>query len=163
MASPSDSGMEDETEQEECTCLERVLKPLTKKNIIHHYIPLAGTACYSLMSIHFVKPSILRRITSTDPTNVLLTASLAGSCLYVYDRKHLKSVVGKQKISFSVFSAGLFNLGSILLWAMIRSATTSRDSTIQTARVALAVGSSVLLVKTGMEYLNAVDSQITRK
>lgn len=42
----------------------------------------------------------IRRFTAADPINILLSASLAGSCLYIYDRKHLKSALGKQKITF---------------------------------------------------------------
>lgn len=43
------------------------------------------------------------------------------------------------------------------------AATASRDTAVQTARVGLAIGSSVFLVKTGMDYLNAIDSQVASR
>lgn len=61
MASPSDSGLEDEVEQEQCTCLDRIIKPLTRRNVIHHYIPLVGGACYTLMSVHVTNQHLLRK------------------------------------------------------------------------------------------------------
>lgn len=61
MASPSDSGLEDEVEQEPCTCLDRILKPLTKQNVIHHYIPLIGGVSYTIMSVHVTNQHLLRR------------------------------------------------------------------------------------------------------
>lgn len=38
-------------------------------------------------------------------------------------------------------------------------ATTNKDTTVQVARVGLALGSSILLAKTGISYLQAIDDQ----
>jgi len=151
-------------EEEECACWHSFLRPrpFTRQNVLHFYLPAAGAACYTALSVHIVKPSLLRRITPSDPTNIFLTGSLAGTCLYIYDRKHIKALAGRQRVGFSVFSAGLFNLGSLLLWAMIRAATTKREAPVQVVRVALAVGSAALLVKTGMDYLQAIDEQLPK-
>jgi len=158
----SDSGMEEQVEEEDCRCWHSfpALRPLTRQNVLHFYAPMAGSVCYTALSVHIVKPSLYRRISFADPTNILLTGSLAGACLYVYDRKHLKSLTGRQKVGYSVFTTGMFNLGSLLLWAMIRAATTNKDTTVQVTRIVLAVGSSILLAKTGMDYLQAVDKQV---
>jgi hypothetical protein len=43
---------------------------------------------------------------------------------------------------------------------MIRAATTNRDTAVQVARIGLALGSSVLLAKTGISYLQAIDDQV---
>ncbi|XP_021962146.1 uncharacterized protein LOC110857840 isoform X2 [Folsomia candida] len=158
MSSSSDSGLDEQAE--ECAHWHPFItfRPLTRQNLLHFYLPLGGSLAYSLLSVHIVKPSLFKRISPADPTNVLLTGSLAGACLYIYDRKHLKSL-GKQKVGFSVFAAGMFNLGSLLIWAMIRAATTNKDTTVQVARVGLALGSSILLAKTGISYLQAIDDQ----
>jgi hypothetical protein len=41
-------------------------------------------------------------------------------------------------------------------------ATTKRDTPVQVIRVALGVGSAALLIKTGMDYLQAIDDQLPK-
>lgn len=43
------------------------------------------------------------------------------------------------------------------------TATTKKETSVQVVRVALAVGSAVLLVTTGMEYLKAIDGQVSNR
>ncbi len=54
--------------------------------------------------------------TGSDPTNLLLTGSLAGACLYIYDRKHLKSLGrGRQKVGFRYLAKKTFLHVQILI------------------------------------------------
>ena len=119
---------------------------------------------------------ILSRISpNRDLTNLLMGGSLVGGSLYLCSRPHLASIKDvKQRAVFrytnsyicqsKLFSSSIFltdslygstmvTLGSLLLWAMTRVLVPDNTP----ARVVLAAGSSILLLKTGLAYLDVVD------
>lgn len=53
----------------------------------------------------------------------------------------------------------MVTLGSMLLWAMARVLVP--DNSV--ARTVVAVGSSVILLKTGVSYLQVIDSAVAKK
>ncbi len=65
MSSDSDSGMEEVDGQggDDCGQWHPFIsfQHLNRQNILHFYMPLAGSACYTALSVHMVKPSLFRR------------------------------------------------------------------------------------------------------
>jgi len=49
------------------------------------------------------------------------------------------------------------------MYVLLCLATTNKETAIQVARISLAIGSSLLLVKTGVDYLHAIDKQVVNQ
>ncbi|CAB0014712.1 unnamed protein product [Nesidiocoris tenuis] len=130
-----------------------------EKTILFRYLPMAGVAGYGTLSVNVMNPSLMIRMSpARDVTNVLLGLSVAGSLLYVYDRPHLKSSPPTKKLLYSGFSSVVFNFGSVLLWAVLRSST--RSNCIATI-IGLASGAGLFYA--GHNYLQLVDELATKK
>ncbi|XP_046634325.1 uncharacterized protein LOC124313439 [Daphnia pulicaria] len=119
-------------------------------------ITMASGASYGLLAVNMFSPDLMQKVSpSRDLTNVLMGSTLVGGSLYLVSRPHLATIKDtKQKVVFSVFGSAMFTLGSLLLWAMTRVLVP--DNT--TIRVVTAVGSSIVLLKTGVAYLDIIDA-----
>jgi len=138
-------------------------RPLNKKNILHHYLPLIGSGAYVSLSTSIIQPGVLRRWfhpSGNDATNMFLTTSIAGSFLYLYDRQHLKTCTSGEKVLYCLFASTMFNLGSLLLWAMIRSG--SADVNAPQFKLFLAASSAYWLTTLGIKYLDVIDGGIKK-
>lgn len=56
---------------------------------------------------------------------------------------------------YSVYNTVLFNLGSVLIWALVKNVLPHNG----VVRSCFAVGSSYTMLNLGMEYLEHVDSE----
>jgi hypothetical protein len=133
-------------------------KPFNRKNILHHYLPLVGSGSYVGLGVSIIQPGVLRRLhpSGNDATNIFLATSIAGSFLYLYDRKHLKGCSTGEKALYCLFASTMFNLGSLLLWAMIRSG--SADVHAPQFKLFLAASSAYWLTNFGIKYLDVIDN-----
>ncbi|KAF6207866.1 hypothetical protein GE061_016315 [Apolygus lucorum] len=139
-------------------CLSTKMAKINSKSLLFHYLPMAGAASYGTLSVNVMNPSLIMRMSpSRDITNILLGVSVAGSLLYIYDRPHLRSSPPSKRILYSGFGAVIFNFGSVLVWAVLRSST--RSNCIATI-IGLASGAGLALA--GLNYLQFID-QITDK
>ncbi|XP_055316838.1 uncharacterized protein LOC129576185 [Sitodiplosis mosellana] len=143
-------------ENSNCSLCTRLgLKPFTKNNILFYYAPLHALSSYGALSVNILSPQLASRlIPKRDVTNFLLIHTLFGTTLYIYSRPHLKSLDVKQKITYSVLGSTLFSLGSVLVWAIIRSSI-PHNAVLGTA---LGLASGYGLARVSYEYLKHVDA-----
>lgn len=89
-----------------------------------------------------------------DVTNFLLLHSVVGSSLYLWSRPHLQDVEPKRRAAFAILGSGLFSLGSVLMWAILRSALPRGQDAAATL---LALGSGYGVARLGYEYVQHLD------
>ncbi|XP_050081014.1 uncharacterized protein LOC126568560 [Anopheles maculipalpis] len=131
------------------------LRPLTKENILYYYFPLKGMLSYAALSVNVMNPSIaIKLLPKRDVTNFLLLHTVLGTTLFMYSRPHLKAVPTNKRVAFSVCTSVLFSFGSVLVWAVIRSAV-PRNQGLATA---LGLSSGLLMAKLGYDYIENNDS-----
>ncbi|KAK0182059.1 hypothetical protein PV327_000230 [Microctonus hyperodae] len=136
------------------------LQPITKCSMAKFYVPALGVAAYTGLSINVMNPSLVGRIfPKTDVTNYLLGASLIGTGSYIYTREHMKAAPNSVRIGYSVAGALLLNFGSVLVWAVVRSIMPPNSALCTLA----GVGTGLVAIKVGQNYLEFVDSQIAKK
>ncbi|XP_014272135.1 uncharacterized protein [Halyomorpha halys] len=143
--------------KKECTmCSYISLKPLTMSNIAAFYVPVFGSVSYATLSVNVMNPSLLTKVVpSRDVTNFLLTTSVVGSGMYVYHRTHLRDAEMGFKMLYSCFDALIFNFGSVLLWAVLRTVS-PKSNCISTIMGLL---TSAGLLCTGYSYLKYLDDK----
>ncbi|XP_043468998.1 uncharacterized protein LOC122502805 [Leptopilina heterotoma] len=142
----------------DCSILSKLgLKPLTKCNLVKFYVPIAGAASHTAMSVSVMNPSLAARISPKwDVTNALLVATLVGTGTYIYTRKHLQNAPACSRICYSATGAILLSFGSVLACAILRSITPPNPTTC----TILGLGTSILLIKIGSSYLQHVDENV---
>ncbi len=89
--------------------------------------------------------------------NAFFLNSHIGAAIYIYYRQHMKKVSCKTRVMYSVYTAVLFNFGSVLLWA------TTKTVLPNTPVVGGLFGAftSFCLLAVGREYLNFIDSLVS--
>ncbi|KAL1122397.1 hypothetical protein AAG570_003801 [Ranatra chinensis] len=135
------------------------VKPLSKENVLFYYGPAMGAASYAALSVNVMNPSLIMRIfPSRDVTNVLLLKSMVGSTLYMYNRPHLRSATTAARIMYSGYGAVMFNFGSVLLWAVLRSLMRPHQNCVATI---IGLLSGCCLATMGVQYLSHIDSAVS--
>ncbi|XP_077278909.1 uncharacterized protein LOC143906592 [Temnothorax americanus] len=136
------------------------LRPVTRCNLAKFYAPAFGAASYTAMSVNVMNPSLVVKVfPKSDITNVLLAGTLVGTGSYIYTREHMKSAPQSVRILYSATGAVLLSLGSVLLWAVIRSIVPPSPVCCTIA----GIGTGVAFLKVGSSYLEFVDGQIAKK
>ncbi|XP_023014385.1 uncharacterized protein [Leptinotarsa decemlineata] len=131
------------------------LKPLTGRNILFYYAPVQGVLSYTALSVNVMNPSLVLRIfPKRDITNILLFNTLVGSGLYLFNRPHLSSLATRERLIYSSFGAVSFSLGSVLIWAIIRSLVPQNVALCS----ACGIGSGLAMIKIARCYVQHVDS-----
>ncbi|XP_025416064.1 uncharacterized protein LOC112687536 [Sipha flava] len=131
--------------------------PVTKESAINFYAPAFGTLNYTFLSLNVMNPRLLQRIVpKPDLTNTFLFSSCLGSALFIAGRPHLSEAPIKLRIIFSVYGSVLFNTGSVLTWAIVRSLLPNNSSLATVAGLI----SGCLLTGCGIVYLNYNDKAI---
>jgi hypothetical protein len=107
-----------------------------------------------------MNPSLVIKVfPKRDITNVLLIGTLVGTGSYIYTREHIKSAPQSVRVLYCVTGAVLLSLGSVLMWAVIRSIVPPSPACCTIA----GIGTGVALLKIGSSYLEYVDTQIAKK
>lgn len=136
------------------------LRPVTRCNIAKFYAPAFGAASYTAMSVNVMNPSLVVKVfPKRDITNFLLAGTLIGTGSYIYTREHMKAAPQSVRILYSATGAVLLSLGSVLLWAVIRSIVPPSPVCCTVA----GIGTGVAFLKVGSSYLEFVDGQIAKK
>lgn len=133
-----------------CTMCEKLgLKPFTKENIYYYYIPIQGLASYGALSVNVMNPALISKILTPkkDLTNVLLLGSIVGGAFYVYGRPALAEVPNSKRGMYAVLAGGLWAMGSVLGWALIKSVL-PRDNSAMATIAGLATGAAIVKVTT---------------
>ncbi|KAJ8975547.1 hypothetical protein NQ317_009203 [Molorchus minor] len=136
------------------------LKPVTTQNILYYYVPVQGVLSYTALSINVMNPSLILRIfPKKDITNILLFNTLLGSGLYLYNRPHLSVLPSRDRLLYSSFGAVTFSLGSVLIWAIIRSLVPQNIALCSVC----GIGSGLAMIKIARSYTDHVDSLVPKK
>ncbi|CAH1976937.1 unnamed protein product [Acanthoscelides obtectus] len=136
------------------------LKPINTHNLMFYYAPIQGVVSYTALSINVMNPSLVLRIfPKRDITNILLFNTLVGSGLYLYNRPHLSSLSTKEKLLYSSFGAVTFSLGSVLIWAIVRSLVPQNVALCSVC----GIGSGLAMIKIAKSYTDHVDSLAPKK
>lgn len=136
------------------------LRPVTRCNLAKFYAPAFGAASYTAMSVNVMNPSLVIKVfPKRDITNFLLAGTLVGTGSYIYTREHMKTAPQSVRILYSATGAVLLSLGSVLLWAVIRSIVPPSPVCCTIA----GIGTGVAFLKVGSSYLEFVDGQIAKK
>jgi len=105
--------------------------------------------------VNVMNPQIVPKILpKKDLTNVFLISAVVGSAFYIYGRPHLKDVKNNKRGAYALLGATLFSMGSVLAWALIKSAL-PQDNALLATLAGLGTGAAV--VKLGIDYIQDVD------
>lgn len=136
------------------------LRPVTKCSLVKYYMPAFGVASYTALSVNVMNPSLVIRIfPKRDITNVLLFSALAGTGSYFYTREHMVKAETSQRLLYSGTGALLLTFGSVLMWAVLRSIVPPNP----TLCTLVGIGSGLVVIKVGSNYMDFVDNQIAKK
>lgn len=136
------------------------LRPITKCSMAKFYAPALGVVAYTGLSVNVMNPGLVgRTFPNSGVTNYLLGTALIGTGSYIYTREHMKAAPNCVRIGYSIAVAVLFNFGSVLVWAVLRSFIPPNSA----LRTLAGVGSGLVAIKVGQNYLEFVDSQIAKK
>ncbi|KAH8280435.1 hypothetical protein KR018_007315 [Drosophila ironensis] len=148
--------MASEQSNSACSICDRVgLKPFTRENVFNYYIPLHGLVSYGALSVNVMNPQIVPKLLpKKDLTNVFLISAVVGSAFYLYGRPHLRDVKNNKRGAYALLNATLFSMGSVLAWALIKSALPQDNALLATLA---GVGTGAAFVKLGRDYIEEVD------
>ncbi|KAB7495518.1 hypothetical protein Anas_09332 [Armadillidium nasatum] len=141
------------------------LKPIHPCTIMFYYIPLKGSISYTVLGTQMLTPELYENVKLIivpkyiSLTNACLLNSFVGTSLYLFSRPHLLKTPPKERLAFCVFGSSMFNLGSMLLWALGR--TVAPDSTPLRFVIGLSGAAGLLWLAT--KYVSVIDSQISSK
>ncbi|CAG7838559.1 unnamed protein product [Allacma fusca] len=128
----------------------------TRDNLFK-YARNVGVASYAGLGIVVSQPSVVRA-GHVDPTNTLLAGSLLGTSVFLYGRPHLNGVPTKKRVWLSIYGSGLFNLGSLLIWAIVKTATQELNLH-PIFRGFLSLAASYYMVLSGLSWVDIIDNQ----
>jgi len=105
-------------------------------------------------------PDLISKISpNRDITNALLGGTIIGGSLYLHTKKHICEMQDcKQGLFFCVYGSAMVTMGSVLMWAMLKTLLPESPA----LRTVAAVGSSVVLLKAGVAYVDAVDKLVAK-
>ncbi|XP_076038687.1 uncharacterized protein LOC143023905 [Oratosquilla oratoria] len=141
------------------------LQPINKKTLLYYYAPMDGCFGYGVMSTQMFAPELYENFNFLfipkyiSLTNCCLTSSVVGSSLFLYSRPHMALAAPSDRLAFSVFGSLMFNLGSMLFWALGRTA--APESTA--VRLIFGVATSAGALYLGHRYVTYIDSTLAKK
>ena len=130
------------------------------KEAVRKYLPYGGVIGYSVLSLHSVNVHVEEVLLGKGARIVVfhsaLVLSSVGIGTYLYNRRVFTVMrASKAKhLLWSVFGTWMFNLGSLLFWAICKEICPKN----KLIRAIAVLSSSAGLLFTGNDYLNAVDS-----
>jgi len=135
------------------------LRRITKESLLFFYYPMKGASCYVLFAGHVMNPAVLSSWPlvpkSVPVSNVALIHANLGITLYLMGSRHLRNQHICKRATFSLFGALMFNMGSVLLFAILRQVTPE----CATLRTIVGVTSSCVLLSVGKQYVDHLDRQ----
>lgn len=151
------TGESNSNEKHPCSFMNSIGISIGKDSKMPCPVTVAAGASYGLLAVNMFTPDLMRKFSpNRDLTNILMGGSLVGGSLYLCSRPHLAAIKDtKQKLLFSIYGSTMVTLGSLLLWAMTRVLVPDNTP----VRVVIAAGSSIVLLKTGLAYLDVVDGK----
>lgn len=82
-----------------------------------------------------------------------------GTTLYLFNRPHLKNAPMKRRIAYSLVGGGLFSMGSVLVWAVLRSAIVKKE-VLQTV---IGCTTAYAIARLSYDYIQHLDEQAPKQ
>ncbi|XP_030387109.1 uncharacterized protein LOC115633775 [Scaptodrosophila lebanonensis] len=154
--------MANTSKNDACTICDKIgLKPFTKDNVFNYYLPLHGLVSYGALSVNVMNPNIVPKLLprKQDLTNVFLISTVVGTWFYIYGRPHLSDVQSNKRGLYALLGSTLFSMGSVLAWALIKSALPENNSLLATVA---GLASGAIIVKVSTDYIQEVDNKLKK-
>lgn len=141
------------------------MRPITTNNLLYYYTPMKGCVAYSALSIQVFTPELFQNFKFLlvpeyiSLTNACLLNTMTGVGLYLYSRPHLAQATSRDKLIYCGFGSVMFNLGSMLLWALGR--TVAPESPLLRTAVGAAGAAGALYL--GRSYVLYLDSLVKER
>lgn len=130
------------------------LPSLTVDNVLYYYLPLQGLVSYTTLSVGVMNPHLMVRLfPRRDVTDVLFMAAGTGAGLWLWARPHMAAAAPARRFSWALLGGCLWPLGSIFLWAILRSSVGQRPiiGTI------LGVSTGAVLTNIAIDYFQYIE------
>ncbi|XP_032511160.2 uncharacterized protein LOC116765690 [Danaus plexippus] len=130
------------------------IPPFTKDNVLFYYLPMQGLVSYSTLSIGVMNPHLMVRLfPRRDITDLLFLSAGSGAGLWLWARPHIAAAAPARRFSWAFLGGCLWPLGSIFLWAILRSSIGQRP----VLGTILGVSTGVMLTNIAIDYFNYVE------
>lgn len=128
--------------------------PFTKENVLFYYLPMQGLVSYTTLSIGVMNPHLMVRLfPRRDITDVLFLSAGGGAGLWLWARPHIAAAAPARRFSWAFLGGCLWPLGSIFLWAILRSSTGQKP----VLGTILGVTTGAMLTSIALDYFNYVE------
>ncbi|CAH0627189.1 unnamed protein product [Chrysodeixis includens] len=130
------------------------LPPFNKDNVLYYYLPLQGLVSYTTLSVSVMNPHLMVRLfPQRDVTDVLFLTAGGGAGLWLWARPHMAAAAPARRFSWAFLGGCLWPLGSIFLWAILRSSVGQRP----VIGTVLGVTTGAMLTNIALDYFNYVE------
>ncbi|XP_072940491.1 uncharacterized protein [Epargyreus clarus] len=130
------------------------LPPFTKENVLYYYIPMQGLVSYTTLSVSVMNPHLMIRLfPKRDITDVLFLTAGGGAGLWLWARPHIAAAAPARRFSWAFLGGCLWPLGSIFMWAILRSSVGQRP----VIGTILGVTTGAMLTNIALDYFNYVE------
>ncbi|XP_069959514.1 uncharacterized protein [Cherax quadricarinatus] len=138
------------------------MRPITRDNLLYYYAPIKGSLSYGVLSVQMFNPELFENFKFLvipqyiSLTNACLVNTISGTGLYLYSSRHLAQATPKEKFIYCTFGTVMFNLGSMLLWALGR--TVAPENTV--VRTMMGAAGAVGALYIGKNYVAYLDAHV---
>ncbi|XP_077291681.1 uncharacterized protein LOC143915087 [Arctopsyche grandis] len=128
--------------------------PISSRSLYRTYGPITGMVAHQLLAVNVMHPPVITRlIPKRDITNALLLMSFTGASLWLWRRPHIAGTLPSRRFPWVFLGSSMYVLGSVLMWAIIRSAI-GRHPVIC---ITLGLTSSTALTYSAIDYFKYLD------
>ncbi|XP_049865978.1 uncharacterized protein LOC126366775 [Pectinophora gossypiella] len=130
------------------------IPPITKDNVLYYYLPMQGLVSYTTLSVSVMNPHLMVRLfPRRDITDILFLSAGTGAGLWLWARPHMAAAVPARRFSWAFLGGCLWPLGSIFLWAILRSSVGQRP----VIGTVLGVTTGAVLTNIAFDYFRYVE------
>lgn len=130
------------------------LPPLTRDNMLYYYLPMQGLVSYTTLSVSVMNPHLMvRMFPKRDITDVLFLSAGGGAGLWLWARPHMAAAAPARRFSWAFLGGCMWPLGSIFLWAILRSSVGQRP----VIGTVLGMATGAMLTNIALDYFHYVE------
>ncbi|XP_068630584.1 uncharacterized protein [Battus philenor] len=130
------------------------IPPFTKDNVLFYFLPMQGLVSYTTLSVSVMNPHLMVRLfPRRDVTDILFLSSGCGAGLWLWARPHIATAAPARRFSWAFLGGCLWPLGSIFLWAILRSSVGQRP----VIGTVLGIATGATLTNIALDYFNYVE------
>ncbi|GBP44399.1 hypothetical protein EVAR_81313_1 [Eumeta japonica] len=130
------------------------IPPFTRDNILYYYIPMQGLMSYTTLSVTVMNPHLMVRLfPQRDITDILFLSAGSGAGFWLWARPHVAAAPPARRFSWAFLGGCFWPLGSIFLWAILRSSIGKRP----VLGTVLGVATGAILTNIAIDYFRYVE------